>query len=349
MSKQPSVSIGIPVLNEALHIEDVIRGFLNTRYENLVEIMIADGGSTDGTREIISTLSTEDSRVKLIINEKKYQSFALNKMIDLAEGDIFLRADGHGIYAHDYVEQCAKTLVETGAKNVGGAQRYLATNKVQAGVSLAMKSFFGSGNAKYKREDYEGYAETVFLGCFWTKDLKEIGGFNPENITSQDLELNLRLKEKYGECVYVSPRIVCHYFPRSTFSRVFKQYFKHARGRLITILLHPGRDHFRGFVPSLFLITLLSYFIVDQFWDRQLFSIHIILFLFSILVLESVRVSIIYKTYFREKVWVGEKPFPGIISGSLYLLISMMLMQSGHFLGFMYQLVRSRFGVRKEW
>ena len=78
-------------------------------------------------------------------------------MIDLAEGDIFLRADGHGIYAHDYVEQCAKTLVETGAKNVGGAQRYLATNRVQAGVSLAMKSFFGSGNRRQSQKNAPKY------------------------------------------------------------------------------------------------------------------------------------------------------------------------------------------------
>ena len=64
----PTVTIAIPALNEALHIEPLIRGFLKTRYPRLIEICVADGGSSDGTREIVERLSAEDPRVKLIDN-----------------------------------------------------------------------------------------------------------------------------------------------------------------------------------------------------------------------------------------------------------------------------------------
>ena len=144
----PSVTIGIPVLNEEDHIERVVSGFLDTEYPNLAEILVADGGSTDRTRDIVNELSQKDPRVKLVENPDKYQSFALNRMIEQAEGEIFLRADGHCLYASDFIENSVKAILASGATNVGGTQRYIANNVTQAGIAIASKSFFGTGGAK---------------------------------------------------------------------------------------------------------------------------------------------------------------------------------------------------------
>jgi len=54
MISNPTVTIAIPAYNEAAHIESVITGFLNQQYPGLVEILIADGGSTDGTQDIVN-------------------------------------------------------------------------------------------------------------------------------------------------------------------------------------------------------------------------------------------------------------------------------------------------------
>ncbi len=350
MTQKPSVTIGIPVLNEEKHIEGVINTFLNTKYPYLVEILIADGGSSDKTRDKVREISEKDSRVKLVDNPERYQSFALNKMIDLAKGEVFLRADGHCIYAEDYIEQCVAALTETDARNVGGAQRYIAQNRVQAGIALAMKSYLGNGSAKYKREDYEGFADTVFLGCFWTKDLREIGGFNKTNITSQDLELNLRLKKKFGDnSVFISPEIKSYYFPRDTYTKILKQYFKHARGRFVTIQLHKNNDEFRGSFPSVFLMGIILFTLTDLFSSYNLNSLLIILFLFSILIIESIRVSLNTYSYFKQYIWVGSKKVPGRISNILSVIPALICMQVGHFSGFMYQFFRTGFGLRKEW
>ncbi|HAW81900.1 MAG TPA: glycosyltransferase family 2 protein, partial [Balneola sp.] len=112
-SDKPTVTIAIPVLNEEKYIEDVLNSFLNSTYSNIIEILIADGGSIDKTVSLVTEFSKKDSRIKLIDNPEKYQSYALNKMIDKAEGEIFLRADSHCRYASDYVEQCVNCITKT--------------------------------------------------------------------------------------------------------------------------------------------------------------------------------------------------------------------------------------------
>lgn len=337
------------MLNEEEHIERVISGFLGSEYPNLVEILIADGGSTDNTRTIVEKLNKKDSRIKLIDNPEKYQSFGLNKMIGLAEGEVFLRADGHCFYAEDYLEKCVEVLLETGAKNVGGAQRYKASNYVQAGISLAVKSFLGNGGAKYMDESYKGFGDTVFLGCFWTRDLLEIGGFNTENITNQDSELNLRLIEEFGESVFVSPEIRSWYFPRDTFAKLFKQYVRYGRGRFLTRVLHPQSSPIRGMTPFLILFLITIYLLLDISMGAHLYSLEVIAILASIVVLESIRVVISKRKSFYNEIWNSENSPPGVLLNFLSTVISLLIMQVAHFFGFLFQFIKSGFSFKRNW
>ncbi len=345
----PTVTVAIPVYNEEKHIRRVVEGFLATEYPNLLEILIADGRSTDQTREIIAELSKEDPRVKLIDNPEKYQSYGLNHMIDAAEGEIFLRADGHCHYKADYVEKCVSVMLETGARNVGGAQRYMAKNRVQAGIALAVKSILGNGGAKYMNEQYLGYADTVFLGCFRTADLREIGGFNTENVTNQDSELNLRLIEKYGPTVYISPEIKSWYYPRNTFFKLFKQYFRYGRGRFLTRTLHPKSSPIRGMIPFLSLLLLTLFSVLDTIISTDLHAFEILVVLAIIVFVESFRIVLSKRTCFKEEIWNEETRQPGVFSNVLATVISLVLMQFGHYFGFLFQLFKSGFSIKRSW
>ncbi|MDR9418364.1 glycosyltransferase family 2 protein [Gracilimonas sp.] len=349
IDQTPGVTVGIPVLNEEDHIERVVSGFLNSNYPNLVEVLVADGGSTDRTREIVQELSEKDSRVKLIDNPDKFQSFALNRMIEQAEGEIFLRADGHCLYKEDYLEKNIEVFLETGARNVGGAQRYVAANPIQAGTALAVKSFLGNGGAKYMDENYEGYADTVFLGCFWTEDLREIGGFNTKNITNQDSELNLRLIENFGETVFVSPKIKSWYYPRDSYKKLFKQYFRYGRGRFLTKILHPKSSPIRGLTPFVFIFSLVIYLIADLVSSANLYFPHVAAFLVAVVLIESFRISVTNYKQFKEENWKGDTKSPGVLSLWWHTAFSVVVMQIGHFSGFSYQLLRKIFLRVKGW
>lgn len=323
---------------------------MESRYPNLVEVLIADGGSTDSTREIVAELVKTDSRVKLIDNPQKYQSYALNKMIDTAEGELFLRADAHCYYNGDYIEKCVETLLRTGVKNAGGSQRYKAQNPVQAGIALAVKSYLGNGGAKYMNESYEGFGDTVFLGCFRTEDLREIGGFNTVNITNQDSELNLRLIKRFGEkSVFISPGIKSWYYPRDTLFKLFKQYFRYGRGRFLTKLMHPKQSPVRGMMPFLFVLTLILLLAADIFTRLPLYSVWVAGFLFLVLIAETVRVVLKNRQRFTEEIWSSSSKPPGILNRTFYTAVCIIIMQTAHFSGFLYQIIRRLLVWKTKW
>ena len=345
----PSVTIAIPLYNEEKHVDRLLSSFLHSSYPNIVEVLIADGGSIDKTRELIRKWSEKDSRVILIENPNKYQSFGLNEMIKKAKGDVFLRADGHCLYANDYVEECIKALKMDASRNVGGAQRYLAQNSVQTGISLAVKSILGNGGAKYMKDSYNGFADTVFLGCFWTQDLKKLGGFSEINITNQDSELNLRLLEEHGPCIRVSSDIKCWYYPRSSFKGLMTQYFRYGRGRFVTLLLHPFSSPLRSFLPTIFLLSYIGYVVADVLTTQTLWAIPVSLFFLVLVLLESTRVVWVNRSNFSKNIWKSDKKQPNSLSKSFHTACSLIIMQVGHSSGFIFQVFKRLFSAKNSW
>jgi cellulose synthase/poly-beta-1,6-N-acetylglucosamine synthase-like glycosyltransferase len=236
MTMHPRVTIAMPAYNEEKYIEACIASVQAQDYpKDLIEILVADGRSTDRTREILAQLAAVDSRIKVIDNPERLQAAGLGQMVKQASGDIIVRMDVHCEYAPDYVRKCVETLERTGADNVGGAQRARAKSLFQRALCAALASPLGVGGAKYRSADAEGFVDTVFLGAFRRKVFEAVGLWDPKAITNEDAELNQRILDSGGQ-IYLSRDIVVHYFPRETFKALAKQYYKYGRGRARTLL-----------------------------------------------------------------------------------------------------------------
>lgn len=365
MLNHPSVSIAIPTYNEALHIEQVIITFLTSSYPNLVEVLVADGCSTDDTQDIVNRLSKEDSRVKLLHNPLKIQSAALNLMIKESRGDIFLRADAHSDYAPNYIEQCVKALLTSKALNVGGAQRFAAKTSFQAGVALASKSFLGSGGAKYRNPSYNGYADTVYLGCFWRSVLLDVSGYNLKatpnedaelnlrlsnfvfdnsQITNQDAELNQRLLNKCNNAVYISSEICTWYYPRKNWKSLFAQYFKYGKGRYLTSIKHKNRFQLRGKLPFIVISSAMIILLIDLLLtDLNLPAIELAPFTLLLPFIESFRVTKKFNNTFISEIWRGDKEqAPSFLCRWFYCAVTLLTMPIAHFAGFAYQIFQDK-------
>ncbi len=340
----PTLTVAIPAYNEAANIERVVRTFLSTGYPNLIEVFVADGGSTDETQDIVKNLSLEDPRVKLIHNPLKVQSAGLNLIIKECSGEIFLRADAHSDYAPDYIEKCVEALLESKALNVGGAQRFVAKTAFQSGIAIASKSILGNGGAKYRDPNYNGYADTVYLGCFWKQALVDVDGFDISQITNQDAELNQKLLQKNPNEIYISSEIRVWYYPRKTFKSLYIQYFKYGRGRYLTSIKHSIKSQIRGILPFFVISLTTLLLLIDLLFPLLGLPIEILVIIGLLLpFLESWRVTFQLRNSFESEIWRGDKDkIPSFLSRWFFCGIVLLTMPIAHSLGYGYQLVKHK-------
>ncbi len=265
-------------------------------------------------------------------------------MIEEAKGEVFVRADAHCDYGIDYLEKCIENLQKEEVKNAGGAARFLASNLVQAGTSLAVLSFLGHGGAKHYNPTYEGYSDTVPMGCFWLKDLKKLGGFNEENLTNQDAEINYRLRTNLEGRIYISPKIKLWYYPREKVLGLFKQYFRYGRGRCITSNSHSGKIPIRSKAPFVFIVLILTSLLIDWLiFDGALGSPYYLLIISFIVFFESIRLTFTKRNYFEEEVWQKSTDLrPSLFTVCIMVFIVLNIMNFAHFLGYGYQLIKSK-------
>ncbi len=250
-SYPPLVTIAMPCLNEAAFIEDCLASVQSQTYpRDRLEIFVADGGSTDGTLEILQGLAARDTRIRIVPNPERIQSAGLNRILQQSRGEVVVRMDVHCEYALDYVERCVQELERTGAECVGGAQRCRGRSEFERAVCAALSSPLGVGGAAYRHPANEGFVDTVFLGAYRRSVFERLGAWDTSFITNEDAELNQRLVDSGGR-IYLSRSIVVHYFPRARFAALAGQYFRYGRGRASTLLKHRRLLRLRPALPFL--------------------------------------------------------------------------------------------------
>lgn len=345
VNSYPSVSVVIPTYNEENNVEAVIGSFLNSKYPNILEILVVDGKSSDKTPEIVDKLAHYHYKpqIKLLNNPYRIQSIALNIGLQASRGDIFLRADAHCRYSHDYVEKCIETLLTTKASNVGGAQRFVAQEKFQAGVAVAANSFLGNGGAKYRNPQYNGYADTVFLGCLWTKTLLSLKGYSHQ-ITNEDAELNQRLLKDNSEAIYINSQIKVWYFPRKTWISLFRQYFNYGRGRYLTSQKHRQDWQLRGKLPFLGLSGVICWAMADLvLFSRNLYTKELLILGILCILIESLRINLKLQSKFHTEIWCGDKDSaPSFFNRWLNCAIVIPTIVVAHFSGYAHQFFRTK-------
>ncbi|HEY7543362.1 MAG TPA: glycosyltransferase family 2 protein, partial [Blastocatellia bacterium] len=215
---KPFVTVIMPIRNEAGFITRSLGAALGQDYPgDRMEVIIADGMSTDATREVIAQLSEAHPRiaVRIVDNPEKIVPTGFNRALEQAKGDVIVRVDGHTIIASDYVRQCVAALERTGADNVGGRMEAVTHGRFGKAVAIATSSPFGVGGARFHYSNQEEYVDTVYMGAWPRSVFERVGLFDEEQVRNQDDEFNYRLLSHGGK-ILLTPQIKSKYYNRST-------------------------------------------------------------------------------------------------------------------------------------
>lgn len=262
----PLVTIIMPVRQEAAFIRRSLGAVLAQDYpSDKLEILVADGRSTDGTREIVEGLVARHPHLRLIDNPGLIVPTGLNAALHQARGEIIMRVDGHTELAPSYVRECVAALRRSGADNVGGPVTAAGEGAFGEAVALATSTPFGVGNARHHYADREEWVDTVFMGAWSRSIFARIGLFDEEASRNEDDEFNYRLRE-HGGRIWLSPRIRSLYFPRSTAGALWRQYFQYGCWKVWVMQKHPRQMRPRQFVPAAFVVATASGVLLAPFW-----------------------------------------------------------------------------------
>ncbi|HEX7579540.1 MAG TPA: glycosyltransferase family 2 protein, partial [Thermoanaerobaculia bacterium] len=255
----PFVSVVMPVRNEAGFIERSLGSVLTQDYSpDRMEVIIADGMSGDGTREMVLRLAASDARVTLVDNPGRIAPTALNVAITRSRGDVVIRVDGHCEIAPDYVSRCVHHLASGETAGVGGPLETVGQTRVAQVIAIAMSSGFGVGGAAFRtRKMWTGFVDTVAFPAYTRAALRLAGPYDEELVRNQDDEYNYRLRERGGR-ILLAADVRVRYYGRASVSSLFRQYFQYGLWKVRVLQKHPRQMRLRQFVPPVFVACLLA-------------------------------------------------------------------------------------------
>jgi succinoglycan biosynthesis protein ExoA len=251
------ISAIVPMLNEADHVEGLVATLEAQDWQGELEVLVADGGSTDGSVEILTAAAESAGlRLEVLPNPARWVSHGLNACIRAASGDLLVRLDCHSRYPSDYLRRLAAAAEETGAWNVGGLVVPEGRTETERAVACAMDSPFGGiGWTRHGSTDGRIEVDTVTYGAFRPEAFERAGGFDESLVRNQDDELNARLRSAGGRIV-LDPQIRTYYVPRGSLRGVFKQYYEYGFWKVPVMRKHRRVLSVRSLAPIGFVGSL---------------------------------------------------------------------------------------------
>ena len=210
----PAVSVVMPVRNEERHLADSVACVLEQEYPGGFELVLAVGPSKDRTEAIARDLAAADSRITVVPNPSGQIASAMNAAVKAARYPIITRIDGHALLPDGYLRTAVRTLLETGAADVGGVMAAEGITPFQQAVAWAMTSPAGMGAAANHTGGEAGPVDTVYLGVYRRQAIEQVGGYDETMLIAEDWELNHRIKAA-GHLIWFTPELRVTYRPRA--------------------------------------------------------------------------------------------------------------------------------------
>ncbi|HET9532538.1 MAG TPA: glycosyltransferase family 2 protein [Blastocatellia bacterium] len=277
----PLVSVIMPIRNEAAFIERSLAAVLAQDYPpDLIEVLVVDGMSDDGTREIVQRMiyrrhdsalyggrngngsvleiTNNISPIYLLDNPGRIVPTGLNSAIRQARGEVIVIVGGHAIIERDYVRSCVESLLRTGTDCVGGALDSIGIGYIGTAIAAAMSSPFGVGSSGFRVATVGAeptLTDSVPFPAYRHEVFKRVGLYNELMVRHQDYEFNYRLRKAGGK-ILLLPSMRVKYYVRSNFRSLWRQYWQYGLWKGSFLREHPASLKLRHLIPPLFVLMV---------------------------------------------------------------------------------------------
>jgi succinoglycan biosynthesis protein ExoA len=297
-----NVSVIVPCFNEEETILQLLEAVYNQTYPlNEIEVIIADGLSTDNTREVINTFQQSHTslKIRIIDNINRVIPSGLNRAIETAQGNFIIRMDAHSIPNQDYIKKCIEGLENGLGDNIGGIWKIRpgANTWIAKSIAVAASHPLGVGDALYRIGGTAQEVDTVPFGAFHRELIDKIGMFDETLLTNEDYEFNTRVRQAGGK-VWMDPSIQSVYFARSGLRELGQQYWRYGYWKAQMLRRYPKTLRWRQVLPPLFVLGLISLGLLSIIWYLARWMLGIIVLLYTLVIVTvGIQMSIKYKDF----------------------------------------------------
>ena len=271
----------MPIRNEEDFIGKTLISIIEQDYpREKLELVIADGGSSDGTISEINKFKNFFFKLNIINNEHETMPKGFNLALNSSKSDIILMLGGHSVLPKNYISKSVENLKNYNSSCAGGVIQAIGDGFWGDVIAKSISSVFGVGNVSFRvKNSKSGYVDSLPFGCYKRSIFDTIGGLDEELVRNQDDEFNFRMKQS-GYKIWQDSSLVTKYFCRLSLKKLFNQYLHYGLYKVRVIQKRRALISFRHIMPSLFLISLFIpaisvYIFLTYFFSGLFFSIKI--------------------------------------------------------------------------
>jgi succinoglycan biosynthesis protein ExoA len=256
-----SVSVIVPVRNEAKAIEPTLRALLTQDFPpGRYEVIVADGVSDDETVPIVRRLQCEFENLKLVFNPARYASAGRNTAIRHMTGDVAIIVDGHcSVPDSRYLKNLVAAFEASGADSLGRPQPLDAPDPTpfQQAVGVARASRLGHNPSSDIFSDTAKFVAPESTAVAYRRPVfHAVGLFDPAFDACEDVEFNTRVHAAGLTC-YFDPKLKVRYHPRANWLGLFRQLARYGCGRARLAAKHPHSLTLPAVVPPLWAVWVV--------------------------------------------------------------------------------------------
>ncbi|MBC8551940.1 MAG: glycosyltransferase [Candidatus Brocadiales bacterium] len=265
-----NVSVIITCFNEENNIRDCLNTLVNQRYPEVkCEIIVADGGSKDGTQSIVKELMHTYHNINLVVEPKKGTAAGRNAGIKAAKFDYiaFIDADCEApqnwlktlVEQYQNIRLTDKNVIAVGGTNIPPEN---ASGFLQA-IGIALDSYFGSfGSVQGRQFKKPMHVSSLSnLNVLYDKQKIIEVGYYDESLVSEaeDADINYRLFAAGNRFLFIPYSFVWHKM-RPTPKTWLKNMFRYGKGRARLLKRYPQMWTVSFALPLLFIASISTLF-----------------------------------------------------------------------------------------